>query len=110
MSRAGTAPLVARVAWGGLLVARPAAGLRVLGGRTRPSAERVARVLGARHLVEAALEWRHGTRWRRAGAVVDGLHGASALAFAVADQRWRRAALTDAAIAATFAVIGFVDA
>ena len=50
-----------------------------------PPAVRVARVLGARHLVQAAVLARHrAPGWRLAGAAVDGAHAASMLALA----RW----------------------
>ena len=103
--------LLVRVAWGSLLLVRPDAGLRVLSTEDPPPRVRwVARVLGGRHLVEAGLELTHGPRWRTAGGVVDAIHSATAVGFAAVDPRWRRAALTDAAIAAGFAAVGLAGA
>ncbi len=98
--------LQVRLAWGALLLVRPGVGVRVLGGRSTEGADWVMRVLGARHVIEAGLELRHGPRWRRAGGVVDALHSASALGFAQIDRRWRRVARADALVAAGFAALG----
>lgn len=66
----------------------------------------IVRVLGARMAAQAALvRWiaghRPGDRPRalRAGAVVDGLHGASMVAAAAVWPRYRRSALTSAGLA-----------
>lgn len=91
-----------RAAWGGLLLSRPATVLRVLGVHD-DTAVGVARVLGARHVVQAAVTSRVG--WAaKLGPVVDLLHAASMLALAKASPEHRRAALTSAAGATTFAV------
>ena len=65
-----------------------------------------ARVLGARHLVEAAILW----RWRTPtvagiGAAVDAAHAVSAVAL-VATGHHRRPAIANVASAATFALFG----
>jgi hypothetical protein len=78
----------ARAVYGaGLLLAPP----RALGALSRssldPASVRVARVLGARHLLQAAvLSVRSEAGWRLAGAAVDAAHAASMLALA----RWSR--------------------
>jgi hypothetical protein len=64
----------------------------------------VARVLGMRHLVQAGLTYSAGPGLHVLGADVDLLHSGSMLLLAAAAGRHRRAALTSAAIAATFAV------
>lgn len=99
--------LLGRAGWGSLLVLRPAAGLRLLGGpEPSGSARPIVRTLGARHLAQVALEVTRGPAWRRLGTAVDALHATSAVAFAVVDPSWRRAALTDATIAGLFAATG----
>lgn len=99
--------LVLRAGWGSLLVLRPDAGLRLLGGpQATRSARIVLRILGARHLADLTVELAKGPAWRKVGGVVDALHATSALAFAATDRRWRRAALTDALIASLFASKG----
>ncbi|WP_422735742.1 hypothetical protein ACN263_19045 [Micromonospora sp. WMMD729] len=94
------------MAWGSLLLLAPGALLRPVGPPT-PTAVATLRVLGARHLAQAALT----LRWPAsgvlvAGAAVDGLHTLTALGLAAADRRQRHAALADAAVAAVWAVLG----
>jgi hypothetical protein len=96
-----------RVAWGVVLVAAPRPLLRAVAGRDDPG-DRIAvvvlRVLGARHLAQAALEGLGPQPvLRYLGTAVDGLHALTALGLAVLDPRWRRAALTDSAVATAFA-------
>jgi len=98
-------PLMAvRLVWGGLLVGFPGALERVAGSRPSDTSWRVvARLLGARHLAEVALELR-GTRERtQLAAVVDSLHALSVTAYVALDRRHRRAALLDALMAWGFA-------
>lgn len=66
----------------------------------------VARVLGARHLLQAAVTLSEGSRVLVPGAVVDLLHAASMVALAVADPRMRRAGATDATAAGFLAATG----
>ena len=61
-----------------------------LGAAARPFDVAVYRVVGARHLVQAAVSAR--TEWRALGGVVDALHVATMLPVLVARPRWRRAA------------------
>ncbi len=65
----------------------------------------VVRVLGARQLGQAVLT---GTepKFTGLGAVVDAIHGASMVALAVRSLRWRRAALSEAAMAAALSIAG----
>ncbi|NJC72294.1 hypothetical protein HC031_21615 [Planosporangium thailandense] len=97
----------ARAAWGAALATAPAPVLRALGDRPDATARRITRLLGARHLAQAALTWLRPTdRMLALGAAVDAVHAATALALAAADGRWRRAARTDATAATTWAVLG----
>jgi hypothetical protein len=95
----------ARTAWGALLVFAPAVPLHALTGGSEPAGgPSLLRVLGARHVLQAALTLAAPTPWTlRLGAVADALHCASGLAFAAIDDRERRAALLDASIAAAWA-------
>ncbi len=69
----------------------------------------VARVLGARHLLQAAgtaADPRYPVL--AGGAAVDALHSASMLALAALDRPRRRAAALDSVFAASFAVAGLM--
>jgi hypothetical protein len=82
--------------------------IRLCTGQT-PSrrANSVARVLGIRHLAQAAVTaWAPGPDTATAGAVIDLLHAASMLAAAAAaaGRPLRRAELADALVATTLAV------
>ncbi len=80
---------------------------RVLGLRLDRAQRRVARVLGARHLTQAALSAPAPTAPVLAlGVEVDLLHSASMLGLAVFDRSQRRPALTSAVVAAGFAAVG----
>lgn len=96
---------LARAGWGALLVVTPSVPLRILTGGSEPTGGRaLLRVLGARHVLQAAATMAAPTGWTlRLGAVADALHCASALAFATFDDRESRAALLDAAIAGAWA-------
>jgi hypothetical protein len=73
-------------------------------------AELYARVLGVRHLAEAAILWRWTTpAVLRAGAAVDAVHGASSVVLVGMNDRRRLAAL-NVASAATWASLGLAVA
>lgn len=103
---------VVRAAWGLLQLAAP--GLvadRILPVPLDHRAEVVARILGARQILQAGLLLRApGPVALSVGAGVDGLHAASMLALAACNPRRRPPALLDATIAAGFAVSGAVGA
>lgn len=106
---AGRVSTAVRVIYGAamLLVPRPAlaALTRPVSARRAPDATEVvvARVLGLRQLVQAAVA-RALPRGRTAGALVDAVHALSMLAWAVLDRGHRSAALSSAvAFAATAA-------
>jgi hypothetical protein len=98
----------ARAVYGAGLLLAPSSVLDALARSPldRP-AVRVARVLGARHLLQAAVLATHpGPRWRLAGAAVDGAHAASMLALARCSRRagHRRLAARNARTAGLLAV------
>jgi hypothetical protein len=98
-------------AWGGLLVCAPARLIRLAGEVPSPSSRRVLRLLGARHLGQAAVTAaRPGPAALRAGGVVDILHAASCAGLALADARWRPAAALGCCGAMALAAAGFAAA
>jgi hypothetical protein len=108
--RAAPIPLALRVAWGTALLVSPGTVLRLFGGvdaGTTP--RRVMRVLGARHIAQAAAEWAFGGRARQIGTVVDVLHAATDVGFSIVNSRWRRAALSDTAVTTGFVVLGLTN-
>jgi hypothetical protein len=69
-----------------------------------------ARILGARHVTQAVLSGISPSPEVLAmGVWVDFAHAGTALGLAVADRSRARAGLSDAAIAATFAALGYHD-
>ena len=108
--RAAPFPLALRAAWGTVLLVSPGLVLRLFGGADESGGPRlVMRILGGRHLVQAGAEYRFGGRAREVGIVVDLLHGATSVGFGLLQPAWRRAALTDAAVAGGFAVLGVTN-
>lgn len=105
--------VLVRTAWGVALVAAPGLMARTAAGRGGFSTrtEHVARLLGSRHLLQAAVTAaRPDTPVLLIGAAADVLHAASGVALGVLDGRWRRPALLDAAVAAAFATAGLAAA
>ena len=92
---------------GAALLARPRPLLAALSGHSPDEHAIVfARVLGARHLSEAAVLWRWTTpAVVRTGAVVDAIHAVSALALVKTRHQPRLAAL-NVVSATTFALLG----
>ncbi len=102
---------LSRAAWGVALLSRPRWVLtRVHRVRIdRPSLV-IARILGARHLAQAALSGAAPTPAVLAmGVWVDGVHALTAVGLAVADRSRARAGLVDAGIALTWATFGRLD-
>lgn len=93
--------LVIRAVWGAGLLLAPDRMLGLVGDRS-PEVERLTRLLGARHVAEAAtLVATRGTRPPpRWPVAMDAVHALSMLALAAIAPRHRRAALTSAGIAA----------
>ena len=97
---------LARAGYGTALLCAPGPMIGVCTGRP-PSvrARRVARVLGVRHLAQAAITiWATGTEVIALGVVVDLLHAASMFAFAAVVPDLRDAELVDALAATALAV------
>lgn len=105
-------PLIAvRVLWGTALVIAPEA---VLGDLPHQKIDRparaFARVLGARHLIQAAITSRHDTPgWVRAGAAVDATHATTMAVLAALRPARRKLALTNVATAAALSIAGLAD-
>jgi len=101
-----------RACYGVALVAAPGAVIRLATGQPSGHRERaIARLLGSRHLVQAAITALAPVPGvLAAGAGVDALHTTSMIMLAAVDRRARRAALTDALAESLFAVAGFSSA
>lgn len=102
---------VGRAAWGMALLIAPRQVLQRLHHvRVDQRSEWVARVLGARHLTQAAISGVEPTPAVLAvGVWVDVVHAATAVGLAAVDDGRRRAGLTDTAVAATWAALGLRD-
>lgn len=99
---------LSRLGWGLTLLTLPGDVARAMGADDVRPVRRLGRVLGARHVLQAAIELASWPRWRRLGAAVDGLHAISAMGAAGVDRRWRRPALIDGALAGSFAATGLL--
>lgn len=99
--------LLARAAWGATLLLAPRAVLRRCGDPPGRAVRAGARLLGARHLAEAALRRRFAapqdTIWFRA---VDLSHAATMALLGVARPPYRRAAFTSLAVSG---ILGALD-
>jgi len=108
-ARTGQALQVARTGYGAALLLAPGPVIWLATGRaaTRRTRE-TARVLGARHLVQAALTAAAPEpRVFALGGQADALHAASMVLLAVVSRRGRGPALADALTEAAFAAMGF---
>lgn len=76
---------------------------RLLGDAPDGKVRLVIRILGARHLVQALLTARSGRTAHRVGGSVDALHAASMVALAARNDRYRKSAAVNAALALVFA-------
>jgi hypothetical protein len=98
-----------RAGYGGALLIIPGPLIRLATGRPAgPRARTVARVLGARHLLQAALTTGAASSAGSlgVGAAVDLAHAASMATLGLADRQVRRLTLSDALIESTFAAAG----
>lgn len=101
-----------RAGYGVALVAVPGLLIGLTGQRPGGRACGVARVLGVRHLAQAGvtaasqLSDPGGSVVLGGGAAVDLLHATSMVALGAVDPHARRAALSDAAVETTLAMIG----
>jgi hypothetical protein len=99
-----------RTGWAVTLLLVPERLLRIGGQAPPPAAISVVRVLGIRHLLQAAVSAVAPVASVAAlGAVVDTVHTGTCAALAVVSPRWRRAALIDAAVESGFAASGWND-
>jgi hypothetical protein len=93
-----------RAAYGAVELLAPSAVESLLVGRVAdPRARTVIRILGARHVLQAAVTARGGPGLHRLGGGVDLIHAVTMIALAASDPRRRRAAVVNAAIALAFA-------
>lgn len=108
LARASVLPTCAAQAlWGGALMARPHAALRLLGQAPSEAAVLVVRVLGARQLLQAAVTLAAPARGVVAGAaLVDLAHASTAVAYAASGPGRRRPGASSAAFAVLTAVGG----
>ncbi|MFL5798109.1 MAG: hypothetical protein ACJ77A_09270 [Actinomycetota bacterium] len=99
---------LARLAYGTALLASPDRIVRAFGGDPADEATTmVARVLGARHVLQGVVTGSHpGPIRRYGGAVVDALHALSMFTLASMDPGRARPALVDGSVAATFCIAG----
>ena len=100
-----------RFAAGMVLLVCPGRALGDLPHRRIDGAARAfARVLGARHIVEAVVLWRRPThRWIEIGAAVDGIHAVTMVVLAVVDPEERRLAAANAVTAGALAAAGATE-
>lgn len=97
-----------RLGYGLVLLLAPDRLLKTLTGvRLDRRGRTLARVLGARHLLQAIVSTRAGEgAQRQMGGVVDQMYAASMLGVALLSPRWRRLALIDGAAASLFSLAG----
>ena len=101
---------VVRAGWGTALLVAPRATLGGVGVRVDRHSVVVARILGARHLTQAALSGLAPSPEVVAmGVWVDGVHALTAAGLAAVDRDRARAGLLDAAVAAVWAGFGGHD-
>ncbi|GID31977.1 SDR family oxidoreductase [Paractinoplanes brasiliensis] len=99
------AATMARTGWASALLLAPEVLLRTAGRPVPAAATVVARVLGTRQILQAAVTTAAPTaRVTLLSAALDALHASTGLALAAASPRWRRIALVDATIATGLAV------
>ena len=101
-----------RAAYGAVLVCAPSAVIGLCTGQQASARTRaVVRVLGSRHLIQAAVTARAPSALvLRAGVQVDLAHAASMLALGAVGRPLRRAPLADGLVAAIFAALGAAGA
>ena len=102
---------LARAAWGAALLFGPRQVMTNVHHLTVDSKSVViARILGARHLTQAALSGlRPSPEVLAMGMWVDAVHSSTALALAIIDRSRARAGLTDAAVAGFWSAAGYRD-
>ncbi|OBH59844.1 hypothetical protein [Mycobacterium sp. E2479] len=100
---------VVRALWGSALLVAPAEVLHHIHGvRVDRKALVVTRILGARHLTQALLSGINPSpEVLAAGVWVDSVHSATALGLAAVDRERARGGVTDALVAASWAILGW---
>jgi hypothetical protein len=95
-----------RLIWAVALLIFPERIIVASGGEDTSTSRLIGRALGARHLTQALVEVSLWPRARRIGRFVDAAHAFSAALFAAFVPRWRKCAMRDALIAASFSLLG----
>lgn len=98
-----------RAGYGAALLIAPGPVISAAAGRPAgPRARAVARVLGARHLLQAAVTsaTAPSTESLGIGAAIDLAHAASMACLAIGDRRLRRVTAPDALVATALAAVG----
>jgi hypothetical protein len=105
------AATIARLGIGSACLLAPGRVLAIAGGpdRHEPLTQRVARVLGARWVLQGGAELVLGAGTRGVGVLVDLTHAASMLPVAARWPAHRRTALVSAALAAAIVVLDLRD-
>jgi hypothetical protein len=93
--------VIVRMGWALFLLGAPPRLLQSLGAPSTGYGLKLVRVLGVRHLLQAAAQTGGGRHYRD-GALIDLLHALSMLLLAAVNAGRRRAAVVDAAIAGSF--------
>ncbi len=103
---------LARALFGAILFCFPEMLLRAAPHRNIDHpADVVARILGARHLIEAALVGRRrGRNWILVSFAIDTIHAITAFAFGGIDEKHRRLAVTNGVTATAFAAADLHEA
>jgi hypothetical protein len=103
---------IVRLAWGLILLVAPGRVLAVAGPfRDQRRVRGVARLLGLRHIAQAAYTARRGdARAAEVGAAVDALHGLSMAGLALRSGAVRRPAALNAAGASAWTLAGLREA
>ncbi|KAF0968312.1 hypothetical protein [Gordonia sp. YY1] len=99
-----------RGTWGTVLLVGPRGVMRALGVHVDTSSIVVARILGARHIIQAASSGVNPSPEVLAvGVWVDAVHAATAIGLAAADTKRAHAGLLDALVAGIWAASGYRD-
>jgi hypothetical protein len=102
---------VVRAGWGGVLLLDPGFPLRLGGGENSRAVRVATRILGARHIIEAAVLSRDDdAQVRHRIAAIDAVHALSMLGLGAISPRLRRDALLSAASATGLVALSLLGA